>query len=128
MGSQLPKHHPEDGSGALLGIRPASEDGSADNWREAKNSPQPLPLYSPQFPDRTQGLIGVPSSSLLEPGEDRGTERGCREVEWVWSLEVVQDKDMRVIHSLAKAETGEFRTLCAMRDWKGKLRPDCIGP
>lgn len=49
-------------------------------------------------------------------------------MEWVWSLEVVQGKAMRVIHSLAKAETGEFRTLCAMTDWKGKLGPDCIGP
>lgn len=125
MGSQLPKHRPEDGSRALPGIRPASEDGSADKWREAKNSPSLFLSIAPS------SQTGVPSSSLLEPGEGRGAERGCRGrgfPRWVWSLEVVRDKDMRVIHSLAKAETGELRTLCAMRDWKGKLRPDCIRP
>ena len=41
LGSQLPKHHPEDGSQALKGIRPASEYGSADNWREAEKHPHP---------------------------------------------------------------------------------------
>lgn len=40
LGSQLPKHHPEDGSQALEGIRPASEDSSADNWGEAENPPR----------------------------------------------------------------------------------------
>lgn len=29
---------------------------------------------------------------------------------------------------LAKAERQERSGLCAMRDWKNKLRPDCVGP
>lgn len=62
-----------------------------------------------------------------------GGQRGAQKEEdfsgWVWSLEVVPDKDMRVIHTAGKCrETEEFRTLCAMRDWKGKPRADCIGP
>lgn len=74
------------------------------------NSPQPLLSCSPlPSPDRVQGLPGVSSSSLPEPGEDggRAVQRGTEEEEdclsWVWSLEVVSDKDIWVANSLAKA-------------------------
>ena len=79
LGSQLPKHHPEDGSQALKGIRPASEYGSADNWREAEKHPHPPPHSTTAghpTPDRVLGLMGSLPAKARQGG---GAGRGCRE-------------------------------------------------